>query len=62
MTNAEKIRAMTDEELAKWFAGRITDCIDCPAYETCDDVKVGWTSCIDLLLRWLEQEADDDES
>lgn len=56
MTNADRIRAMTDEELAKFF-------LDCVA---CDDCPVGivkckreFAKCMDAALDWLEQEATD---
>ena len=55
-TNAYRIRAMTDEELAKFF-------LDCVA---CDDCPVGivkckreFAKCMDAALDWLRQEASD---
>ena len=59
MTNAEKIRSMTDEELAirlaelvpGWIAGF---CEMCPAVETCGG-KNGKTCEEDICL-WLKQE------
>ena len=63
MTNAEKIRAMSDKKLAKWVRGRIKDCVNCPAFdEFCSKVTVLRTSCTYVLWRWLKQEADDDKS
>ena len=62
MTNAEKIRGMTDEELAikfaelvpGWIAGH---CVQCPAVETCsgDSGK----TCEEDICAWLKQEADE---
>ena len=56
VTNADRIRAMTDEELAKLFSDWVTDC-DCndvPCRDFClpnrFDCKMNW-------LDWLEQEA-----
>ena len=51
MTNADKIRAMTDEELAELFA----KChIGCPVMPTnCAD------SCRACWLKWLMKEAEE---
>lgn len=53
-THADRIRAMTDEELAEWIAGRYPDCPPgvSPAPIGCDDV------CAGCWLEWLRQEAD----
>lgn len=51
-TNADRIRSMTDEELADWVAN-----LHCPHYEdddyTCDDCEECWRD-------WLKQEVNDD--
>ena len=54
-TNADRIRAMSDEELAEL----IFDCV------ACDDCPVGskkckreFVKCKDAALCWLKQEAD----
>ncbi|MBR4873654.1 MAG: hypothetical protein IKV00_07445 [Clostridia bacterium] len=55
MTNADKIRGMTDEELAKWLCIHM----DCHA---CEADKLGNGNCREycrgILLDWLKQEAD----
>ena len=49
MTNADKIRAMTDEELAEWIAHpKIAYC----QYDICN----GETDCSMCALQWLKQE------
>lgn len=48
-TNADKIRAMTDEELAYW--------IMCP-YDS--PYCTGTDQCIECTLEWLKQPAEDD--
>lgn len=57
-TNADRIRAMTDEELAEW----ITELTDCTVYpHTRKDapcVSIGQT-CAASWLDWLKQEAND---
>ena len=49
VTNADKIRAMTDEELAYW--------IMCP-YDS--PYCTGTDQCIECTLEWLKQPAEDD--
>lgn len=52
-TNADRIRSMTDEELAIWIAG-ISECPACPkGGKDCD----AWT-CDDAWLDWLKQECE----
>jgi len=46
ITNADAVRAMTDEELAKWI---VNDLIE-PGYRSKDVEYAGW-------LDWLRQEA-----
>lgn len=51
MTNADRIRAMTDEELAKLLCDFL-GCIDCPYLrepEACGEERIGW-------LDWLKKE------
>lgn len=55
-SNADKIRAMTDDEMAARFAN-LTDCVCCPCrdkYDQCDTVD---GSCQLQWLSWLKQEA-----
>ena len=53
-TNADSIRAMSDEELAKWLCSISTaECCDrsCPARNMCDLGDNG-------LIKWLKQPAE----
>ena len=56
MKNADRIRQMTDEELAEWLNGICNRCISdsgctgCPIYDGCA-VDVDWQE------KWLKQEA-----
>lgn len=57
-TNADRIRAMTDEELADWiyyWAGESPDCCD----RKCEDTKAYPRPCRECWLDWLKQEADE---
>ena len=60
MTNADKIRAMSDEELAKEMSVRLSeDCLicpvaDCPVWDNTKNAE-----CEDAMLDWLKQEVDD---
>ena len=53
MTNAQKIRAMTDEELAEFLCNRFRDCFDgsCPGAELC----VAGGGKANGLKKWLKQ-------
>lgn len=53
ITNADKIRAMSDEELAEWICSLMTaDCCDqrCPARDICNLGDNG-------LVKWMKQPA-----
>ena len=53
MTNADKIRSMTDEELAEFIAYGISwreICNECNCKEYCDDE----TDCKHGVLKWLK--------
>ena len=59
MTNADRIRAMTDEELSELlYAYKCVDCIlfsrDCKVEETLGSGK----TCDERILDWLKQEAE----
>lgn len=57
-TNAERIRAMTDEELAEWIAG-LTDCAVYPyTRKDAPCISIGET-CAASWLDWLKQEASE---
>ena len=55
MTNADRIRAMTDEELVHWIVEmKITGCPeDQISTMWCDDM-----SCVDCWLDWLKKECE----
>ena len=49
MTNADRIRAMSDDELAMFMDGS-----DCPPEEKCTE------SCYECWLSWLRQPAEEE--
>lgn len=55
-TNADRIRAMTDEELACFICDRISNCVEqyCPGAGTCG-IRIGKASG---LVEWLKQPAE----
>ena len=60
MTNADKIRSMTDEQLAEWLDEH-DDQEDfcntrCPYYDGFDCASIFTSSCVDGRLEWLKQE------
>lgn len=60
-TNADRIRAMTDEELAKFIEFVSLGCDymfpDCPAHDSCKLVCDQMYACRKGWLDWLKQEA-----
>jgi hypothetical protein len=56
-TNADRIRSMTDEELAEWIAARI-ECEVCPVSH--DEPISGLNECHKRIIGWLKEEAKDD--
>ena len=48
-TNADRIRAMTDEELARFLCAYTYGCEKCAAEKFCGEGHNGW-------LKWLKQE------
>lgn len=52
-TNADRIRAMSDEELAEWLAS-VTDCHLCPI----DDCGGAGDMCTATWLDWLQSPAE----
>ena len=59
MTNADRIRAMTDEELAERLA-ILTDCVNCPCRDPHDQCDTADGSCKKQWLDWLKKEVEDD--
>ena len=58
MTNADRIRQMTDEELSAFLGGIADNC----SYNTCDNCPM-YGACVDVPLsrdKWLKQEVQDD--
>ena len=55
-TNADRIRAMSDEELAKFFDSEA--CLFPWCDMSCGDVEE--TPCRQCILKWLKQEVSDD--
>ena len=53
-SNADRIRSMKDEELAKFIASQRTDCYHCPVVVCVDACEVSW-------LDWLKQEVTDED-
>ncbi len=56
LTNADRIRAMSDEELAEWLANN-QDCYACAYFDDVEGICKGGESCREMMLDWLKQEA-----
>ena len=56
MTNEEKIKSMTREQLAAFLYG-IYECVCCAyVYGCCNETN----KCKEGILKWLEERADED--
>lgn len=58
-TNADKIRAMTDEELADYIFGvseSLVPCVKCS--EDCDFCELSEEECKARILEWLQSEVE----
>ena len=53
ITNADRIRSMSDEELAELWWERV-DCGECPVHRDC---RMTGQDCKKLALGWLQEEA-----
>lgn len=57
-TNADRIRNMSDEELAEWLVS-IIECDDgCPCIKECGE-KEEMGFCYPSMIEWLRKEVDD---
>lgn len=58
-TNADRIRAMSDEEIAKIFTSAVAD--GCPPKIDWDCAKdeYGWDACDACWCKWLQQPAEE---
>lgn len=54
-TNADRIRNMTDEELAKWFCSMCNFGDFCPYQDDCDTNGSG-------ILKWMKEEVKDEHT
>ena len=56
-TNADRIRAMTDEELAEFLLNRDLDVVEKASKAAGFTYKVSREECLKNVLDWLKQEA-----
>ncbi len=57
MTNAERIRAMSDEELLEWLEG-----LSCAGMDDALERCKGYETCRECWKDWLAEDADDIEN
>ena len=60
MTNADRIRTMSDEELAEQFVFMSTICEFCVKRKKCEEVP-GYKYCMEGILDWLQRPAEEDD-
>lgn len=58
MTNGEKIRNMTDEELAEFLDRILSDCDYCPMWAICHETA--FSNCRKICAQWLKSEVKND--
>ena len=58
MTNADRIRAMSDEELAEQFVFMSTICEFCVKRKNCEEVP-GYKYCMEGILDWLQHPVEE---
>lgn len=56
MTNYEKIKNMDISELSV-FINQNSNCLDCVAYQICDDFQD--LTCIKVIEEWLKMDMED---
>ena len=60
MTNFEKIKSMTVEEMAGHINDKVdTECSGCPAFNYC--AASTFTYCYEMIRKWLERECEEDD-
>ena len=57
-TNADRIRAMSDENLAEWINDTGVICNLCAYQKECE-VPCGRETCIEGIAKWLQQPAEE---
>ena len=65
MTNADRIRNMTNEELVVFLDGFSSQCIECAEYEkneSCPIYKEGHYCRPQEIMEWLQQPAKEDDN
>ena len=65
MTNADRIRSMTNEELVVFLDGFSSQCIECAEYEkneSCPIYKEGHYCRPQEIMEWLQQPAEEDDN
>ena len=58
MTNYDRIKSMSVEEMVNILYNEDLPCISCMAYDECD----GTNNCQEKIKQWLLQEVKDDEN
>lgn len=56
MTNFEKIKNMSIEEIAHKLNSLISSCECCPIQKFCDKNMKPYVDCISMLEKWLKSE------
>ena len=59
-TNADRIRSMSDEELAEQLGLMTTICEFCAKQKNCEDTQ-DYNCCMEGIFKWLQQPVEENE-
>lgn len=59
MTNFEKIKNMSVEELAKTISYEMENCIRCPLFDLCTKDSYSDIDCSGMWEQWLKSEVEE---
>lgn len=63
MTNEERIKSLSAEDLAEWLFVVIDDCTKCPIRDYCDKARpqMSVVNCRSVWRKWLKSEVQNND-
>ena len=63
MTNEERIKSLSTEDLAEWLFVAIDDCTRCPIRDYCDKLRpqMPVVNCRSVWRKWLKSEVQNND-
>ena len=59
VTNGDRLRAMTNKQLAAIMDQRMLKCVNCPVYHTAFCTEMTCIGCAEKIEKWLNQEVSE---